>query len=75
MSFNFQTGSPGKFPDKRKSPSDFKRYQRKGLPTAGNHEVGFVAPGDPTGAQNRIIFSTASSSPPCSITVSWSRHE
>ena len=35
------------------------------MPTPGNHEVGFVAPGDPTGAQNRRI-SRAPSSPPCS---------
>ena len=49
---------------KRKPPG-------KGMPTPGNHEVGTVAPGDPTGALNRI-FSQASSSPPCSRTVPWS---
>ena len=48
-SFNFQTGSPGNFPDKGKSPSDYKRDQRrrkpceKGMPTPGNHGVGSVA--------------------------------
>ena len=52
--FNFKTGSPGKFPVKRKSPSDYRRDQRrrkppgKGMPTPGNHGVGSVAPGDPT---------------------------
>ena len=51
-SFKFQTGSPGK----RKSPSDYRRCQRrrkpleKEMPTPGNHKVGFVAPGDPTRA-------------------------
>ena len=39
-SFNFQTGSPGKFPRKRKSPSEYKQDQRrrkhpgKGMPNA-----------------------------------------
>ena len=71
-SFNFQTGTPGKFPDKRKSPSDYRRDQRrrkhpgKGINTPVNHGVGYV---------RILIFSPASSSPPCSITVSWSRHE
>ena len=44
------------------------------MPTSGNHEVGSVARGDPTGAQNRIIFSPASSFPLCSRTVPWIRH-
>ena len=54
--FYFQTGSPGKFPGKTKSPSDYRRDQRrrnptgKGKPTHGNHGLGSVAPGDSTGA-------------------------
>ena len=28
-SFKFQTGSPGKFSDKRKSPSDYRRNQNR----------------------------------------------
>ena len=49
--FQFQTGRPGKFPGKRKSPSIYRRDQRrrkppeKGMPTPGNHGVGFVALG------------------------------
>ena len=91
--FNFQTGSPGKFSGKRKSPSDYRRGQRrrkppgKGVPTPGNHLVGSVAPGDPTGAQKGRI-SKAPSSPPCSrkvpcqnmysllqISLSWTKQE
>ena len=77
--FIFQTGSPGHFPGKWKSPSDYRRDQRrrkppeKGVPTPGNHGVGSVAPGDPTGAQKGRI-SRAPSSPPCSRTVPWSKH-
>ena len=44
------------------------------MPTPGNHGVGSVTPGDSTGAQNGIIFLPASFSPPCSRTVTWSRH-
>ena len=78
--FIFQTESPGKFSGKRKSSSDYRRDKRrrkppeKGMPIPGNHGVGSVAPGDPTGAQNGITFSPASSPPPCSKTVPWSRH-
>ena len=60
--FNFQTGSPCNFPGIRKSPSDYRRDQRrrkhhgKGMPTSGNHGVGSVAPGDPTVAQKGIIL-------------------
>ena len=78
-SFNFQTESPGNFPGKRKSPSKYRRDQRKrktlgkGMPTLGNPGVGSVAPGDPTGAQKRII-SQALSSPPCSRMVPWSKN-
>ena len=60
-SFKFQTGSPGKFPGKRKSPSNYRRDQRrkkppgKGMPTPGNQGVSSVAPGDPTRAQKGII--------------------
>ena len=73
--FSFHTSSPSK----RKSPSDYRRGQRrrkpsgKGMPTPGNHWVGSVAPGDPTGAL-KGIFSLDSSSPPCSWTKPWSRH-
>ena len=51
-SFKLQTGKPGKFPGKRKSPRDYRRDQRrrkapgKGMPTPVNHTVGYVAPGD-----------------------------
>ena len=82
--FNCKTGSCGKYcgryPGKRKSSSNFRRDQRrrkppgKGMSTPGNHGVGSVAPRDSTGAQSAIIFSPASSSPPCSITVTWLRH-
>ena len=78
-SFNFQTGSPGNFTGKRKSHSDYRRDQGrskpcgKGMPTPGNHGVGYVSPGDPTGAQKEII-SRAPSFPPCSRTVPWSKH-
>ena len=78
--FNFQTGGPGKLPDKRKSPSDHKRDQRRrkppgnGIPTPGNHGLGSVAPGDPTGGQKGIIFYPGSSSPPCSRAVPYTRH-
>ena len=60
--FNFQTGSPGKFPGKRKSPSDYRRNQRrrkpprKGMPTPGNHRVGSVAPGDLQETERINIF-------------------
>ena len=79
-SFNFQTGSTGKVPGKKKCPSDYKRVQRrrkpprKGMPTSGNYGVGSVSPVDSTGAQNKKIFFPALSSPPCSRTVPWSRH-
>ena len=43
------------------------------MPTPGNHGVGSVAPLDPSGAQSGKYF-PASSSPPCSRTVPWSRH-
>ena len=78
-SFKFETGNHGNFPGKRKSPSDYRRDQRrrkppgKGVPTPGNHGVGSVAPGDPTGAQKGRI-SQAPSPPPCSRTVPWSKH-
>ena len=78
-SFKFQTGSPGKFPGKRKSPSDYRKDQRrrkppgKGIPTPGNHGLVAVAPGDPTRAQKGII-SRDSSSSPCSRTIPWPRH-
>ena len=42
-SFKFMNGSPGKFPGKRKSPSDYRRDQRrkkpqgKGILTPSNH--------------------------------------
>ena len=73
--FKFQTGSPGKFPGKRKSPSDYRRDQRrrkppgKGMPTPGNHGVGSVAPGDPTRAQKGIISCVPPSSPLCNRSV------
>ena len=76
---NFQTGSPGNFPDKRKSPSNYRRDQRrrkpsgKGVPTPGNHGACSVAPGDPTEVQTGNI-SWAPSSPLCSRTVPWSKH-
>ena len=76
-SFNFQTESPGKFPGKRKSPSDFRRDQRrrnhpgKWMPTPGNHGAGSAAPRVLLGAQTGH---PVSSSPPCSRTVPWSRH-
>ena len=60
-SFNFQTGSPGNFPDKRKSPSNYRRDQRrrtphgKGMPTPGNQGEGSVSPGDSPGAQKETI--------------------
>ena len=55
-SFKFETGNPGKFPGKRKSPSDFRRDQKrkkppgKEMPTPGNQGVSSVSPGDPTRA-------------------------
>ena len=76
-SFHFQTGSPGKFPEKRESPSDYRRDQRrrkhhgKGMPTPGNHVAGSVAPRVPLGAQTGH---TASSSPSFRKTVPFSRH-
>ena len=44
-SFKSKTENPGKFPGKRKSPSDYRRDRKrkppgKGMPTPGNHEVG-----------------------------------
>ena len=60
-SFTFQTGSPGKFPGKRKSHSDYRRDPRRrkrggnGVPTPGNQGVSSTAPGDPTRAQKGII--------------------
>ena len=76
-SFSFQTGSPGSFPGKRKSPSDYRRDQRrrkspgKGMPTPGTQGVSSAAPGDTTKAQRRTILLP---SPPCSRTVPWSEH-
>ena len=61
-SFKFETGNPVKFPGKRKSPSDYRRNQRrkkppgKGVPTPGNHRVSYLAPGDPTKAQKGLII-------------------
>ena len=58
-SFNFQTVSPGKFCGKRKSPSDYRRNQRrrnhpgKGMPAPGKHGAGSVAPGVLLEAQTR----------------------
>ena len=78
-SFSFQTGSPSRFPGKRKSPSGYRRDQRrrrppdKGMPTPGNHGAESVAPGGPTGARNGI-FPPASSSLLCSRTVLWKKH-
>ena len=78
--FIFQTGSPSKFPGKRKSPSNYRRDQRrkkppgKGMPTPGNQGVSSVAPGDPTRAQKGVISQAPPSSPPCSRTVPWSTH-
>ena len=69
-SFIFQTGSPGKFPGKRKSPSDYRRDQRrkkppgKGMPTPGNQGISSVAPVDPARAQKGLIsqaFNSANS--------------
>ena len=79
-SFKFKTGNPGKFPGKRKSPSNYRRDQRrkkplgKGMPTPGNHGISSVAPGDPTRAQKGIISRAPPSSPPCSRMVPWSKH-
>ena len=59
-SFIFQTGSPGNFHGKRKSPSDYRRNQRrkkspgKGMPTPGNQGIISVAPGDPSRAQKGV---------------------
>ena len=79
--FNFQTGSPGNFPGKRKSPSDNRRDQRKrkspgkGVSTPGNLGVGSVAPGDCTEAQKgRISQAPSSTICTCSRTVPWSKH-
>ena len=44
-SFKFETVNSGKFPGRRKRPSNYRRYQRrkkppgKGMPTPGNHRV------------------------------------
>ena len=79
-SFKFETGNPGKFPGKRKSPSDYRRDQRrknppgKEMPTPGNHGVFSSAPGDHTRAQKEVISRAPPSSPPCSRTVPWSKH-
>ena len=60
-SFTFQTGSPGIFPGKRKSPRDYRRDQRrrkppgKRMPTPGNQGVTPAAPRDPKRAQKRMI--------------------
>ena len=68
--FNLQTGSPGNFPGKRKSPSHYRRDQRsrnppwKGVLTPVNHGASSVAPGDPKGARKGRI-SQAPSFPPC----------
>ena len=62
----------------RKSPSNYRRDQRRGkplgkwMPTPGNHGAESDAPGDPTGARNGIF--PPASSPPCTRTVPWSRH-
>ena len=59
-SFNFQTGSPGNIPAKRKSPSNYRRDQRrrkpwgKRRPTLCNHGVGSVVPEDPIWLQVHI---------------------
>ena len=79
-SFIFQTGSPGKFSGKRKSPRDYRRDQRrknppgKGMPTPGNQGISSLAPGDPTRVQKGVISQAPPSSPPCSRTVPWSTH-
>ena len=76
-SFNFQPGSFVKFPGNRKSPSDYRRDQRKRtlpgrrLPTPGNYGAVSVAPGVPIGAQTGH---PASSSPPYNRSVPWSKH-
>ena len=67
--FSFQTGSPGNFPGKRKSPSDYRRDQRrrkppgKGMPTPGNYGVSSVAPGDTTPVPSSPICQTAPANP------------
>ena len=83
-SFKFQTGSHGKFPDmfpsKRKSPSYYRRDQKrkkppgKGMPTHGNQGVSSVAPGDPTRAQKGIISWAPPSFLPWSRRVPWKKH-
>ena len=56
-SFNFQTGSLGKFPGKRKRPSDYRRDQRRRtlpgreMATPGNHGAVSVSPRVPVRAQ------------------------
>ena len=68
-SFKFETGNPGKFPDKRKSPSDFRRDQRrknppgKEMPAPGNQGVSSAALGDPT----RALKGVTSRAPPSSL--------
>ena len=73
LGFNRQLSqSPGLYCRLEVKLGDNRRDQRrrkppgKRMPIPGNHGVGFVAPGDSTGEQNGIIFSPASSSPPCS---------
>ena len=57
LGLNLRQDGSGNFPGERKSPSDYRRDQRrrkppgKGVPSPGNHRVGSVAPGDPTVAQ------------------------
>ena len=64
---------------KGKVPVTIWRYQRrrkppgKGMPTPGNHEVGFVATGNPTRVQKGII-SRAPSSLPCIRRIPWPRN-
>ena len=59
-SFKFETGNLDKFSGKMKSPSDYRRDQRrekppgKGMPTPGNHRVSSAAPGYPTRAQKGV---------------------
>ena len=79
-SFKFETGNPGKFPGKRKSPSDYRRDQRRKKPpgkemtTPVNHGKSSAAPGDHTRAQKGVTSRAPPSSPPCSKTIPCSKH-
>ena len=79
-SFKFETGNSGKFPGKRKSPSDYRRDQKrkkppgKEMPIPGNPGVCSAAPGGPTRAQKGVTSRAPPSSPLCSRAVPWSKH-